>query len=507
MNDLTNQENSSDELELTYEVVETELEKTNEVFEVSEGKEPIKIVNELSKGKIPLSYTYSGHASLRSASDYIYERLNDKGEDTISHAATIVDASNFLFPVQEDGTSYQEEYVLDDSIRLRNKISARKEGKVDIELKNQVKNFTQSQTISGRSAVLAITAAAGDKAVLTVPLPNSGIRVVLRSPTLEEFVAFEEQLGLKKGQLGRSTLGFIFTHLDVLMTEELYLFIFEYIEHCNLENWKVDGVVNVELLKQVIKLTSLFSLVDGLLATYYPEGHNLIQPCTNLEGECLHVEKGIVNFNNIWWCDESKLNDSQLSHMTTSSKHTHSLQTVLEYQNHFKFPHSEFIFDLNNGSKFKFEFEVPTLEKHTMGGERWVRGIESIINSRLSSSGNEAAKRRATDEMIDRNQLKPYASWIKSIVLIKDGVEIKVANYEDNLLLIEQYSDNEDFIGGVVSAIWKFMNYSNVVVIGVPSKPCPSCGHADKKTIVPVNIIETFFTLLLPSMSKRANLI
>ena len=89
----------------------------------------------------------------------------------------------------------------------------------------------------------------------------------------------------------------------------------------------------------------------------------------------------------------------------------------------------------------------------------------------------------------------------------------KLDTYSDIVELIEMYSDDIELVNTVVLGIWDFIEYSNVVVIGIPSYRCPKCGGspsnttATHPTIIPVNIIESFFTLLLPSMSKRIALI
>ena len=204
------------------------------------------------------------------------------------------------------------------------------------------------------------------------------------------------------------------------MTEQLYNFIFEYIEVCNVKNWRVAGQVDTALLRRVIKLTDLYTLVNGLLSCYYPEGHNLVQPCTNIENNCTYIEKAKVHFPNMFWVNNTMLDDSQITHMTNSIKHAYTEEEIYNYQSKFEFKNRICSYDLSGGNKFEFEFDVPSLDIHTGSGGAWIKGIESLISAGIQNKSDEVTKRRLMDKLIDENDIKLYSSWVKSLTYVQD---------------------------------------------------------------------------------------
>ena len=510
--------NENAEMDKLYQTVEPQPKVDGPRYQEDATKPAVERVEELNlKQGIGLTYGYSDPSviatALKSINNLSREDITD---EVIGHAALLVDNGNLLYSPQTNEQSYQSDYVISEDTFLRNRIPGRKDSKRDIEMKNHARQFDKSGTLSGSNAVLAISAAMGKSGMFEIPLVNSGIRVALRSPKLTDFVGLEEQLGYNKGQLGRSTLGYIFTHLDVLMTETLYTFIFNFIEKCNVKDWRVNGQVDVDKLRRLIKLSDLFTLVNGLLACYYPEGHNLIQPCANVEAKCTHTEKAKVHFPNMFWVNETMLNEKQVAHLTNSIVHEYTEEEIVKYQNQFNFKHRTCQYKLTEDSALEFEFAVPSLDIHTGAGGAWIKSIESIINANIQNKSDEITKRRLMDKLIDENELKLYSSWIRSITFIQsisDDVKVKLESYSDVVNLIELHSDEVEMIDSLVSGVWKFIEHSSAVVIGIPSYKCPSCGDTPKaqvtthSAIIPINVVESFFTLLLPSMSKRVALI
>lgn len=410
-------------------------------------------------------------------------------------------------------TDYQHMHVRSPSAFFNNQLTVG-QGDKQNKLGMRYARFTGrgKQSLSGNAAVLAITAGMGLSSPVQVPLVDSGMRWVISSPTQEDFTSLEERLGLEKGELGRQTLGYIFSYSDLYMIEIIFDFFTNYITDCNVNGWMINGVVDKDLLFSLTKLTDLHDLAAAFLAARYPNGHNLKQPCTSEVADCNHVHEGRVQFVNMLFIDEHALTPDQLSFMTHAISHKHSPQEVIAYQESIVRPHDTYDLDCGGGKVLNFKFGIPAIEVFTGTGKQWINTTKRIINESVRNLNDTQQTKKFLDKLILNNELKLFTCWIKEIKYVNEDNEISVDDFNTITRIVESLDKEPELIEKTLNALWDYISWASLSVVGVPQLRCRACNKVQTDTsksypsIIPINVMNVFFTLLTPSQSPVAGI-
>lgn len=482
------------------------------------------VITEEPKLKNQLDYFALPQADAATAQENISKKYSDEENDNpanieglkarINHQISVSVAETGYYvgntPWKEGSafiTGYQTGHANDITARFTNQIKKPSDNTV-LGMRYAKFSGVGKRTLNGNAAVLAITAGMGLGSPVQVPMVDSGMRWVISTPTLEDFTALEERLGIEKGELGRQTLGYIFSYSDLYMIEIIFDFFTNYLTDCNVNGWSVDGVINKDLLFQLTKLTDLHALACGFLAGRYPNGHNLKQPCTSEDENCNHIHEGRVQFVNMLFIDEQQLTPDQLSFMTHAISHKHSVEEVVAYQNTIERPHKVFELERGDGAKLVFTFAVPSMDNFTSVGKQWINTTKRVINDNIRNLNDVQQTKKFLDKLILNNELKLFTCWISSLVFsTSDGVEITVDDVTTINRIVESLDSEPELLEKTLNALWEYISWASLSIVGVPQLRCRVCNKVQKDTskaypsLIPINVLNVFFTLLTPSQS------
>lgn len=372
--------------------------------------------------------------------------------------------------------------------------------------------FKNGTVLTGRKALLAITSHMGLSNAVQLPDVDSGMRFAYRSPNATEWAALDEQLARHKDELGYYTMGLSHSLTDSYTQELLFNFMMKYLIDCNVEGWKNDGVVNVKLLRQLLKRSSLQSHHLALQAAFYSRGYPLLRVCTAEGSKCSHVTNSMVYFQHSYWILENKLTRSQLRHMTTAMSHRYKPEEIINYQNSLEFDNSSIKTESPSGGEMILNLKVPNLATELVAAERWIARIKELMSDGNRSFRDAISEAKFIRRLVDTNQLALFTTWIGSISLV-DG-EGNTATIEDRDTIqegIEHLSSNDELLAVVLDGIWEYIEAARKSIIGVPQHQCGKCKQLQattdlSKELVPFDATATFFTLLTPTVSRYQKL-
>lgn len=422
--------------------------------------------------------------------------------DGVAHALY----TSLLDTVQDEQSLHFD--VTHGGYRYNNLVETRKG---NIGLKSGAPAPAKGKELTGRNALLSITSHMGVSNLSNLPDVNSGIRIVYRAPNTTEMAALDERLAKNKDTLGYYTLGLSHSFADSFSQEILFDFLMDYIVECNLKDWKVEGVVNVGLLQQVIRKSSLKHHYLAIQAAYYSRGYPVVRVCTSSEATCAHVMRGNVNFEHTYWILEDQLTTDQMRFMTKDIKHQHTLEEVLKYQESLKFQNDSVEITGSTGKKICLEFATPTLAMDLSRGAEWIKATRRIIVEQKRNYNDATAEQRFVRKLVESNQLRLFTSWIKRIVAIHDDEKPSdsswVSKPEDIDKIIATLGADDRILHEALTAIWKYMDTATKAVVGVPQHNCENCGGSQEPSnlddaIVPFDPISVFFMCHCPSIAR-----
>jgi hypothetical protein len=255
----------------------------------------------------------------------------------------------------------------------------------------------------------------------------------------------------------------------------------------------------------------------GMLAARYPSGHTLKQPCTSKATDCMHVAEGRLRFEHALWIDESRLTNDQYKFMTHSIDHKHSVDEIKNYQASLVKMHSQYIMPAlgNDNAELVFNFATPSIADFLAAGTSWINTTRQIINDSVRTINDEVAVKRMLDKLILNNELKLFTCWIESIVFRNKETDAEIL-VEDPVTINAQVTKLDidvDALRNVLNALWEYVGYASRSIVGIPQMVCKLCGHPQTDTavgyptLIPINVVNVFFTLLTPSVSPVQEII
>lgn len=391
--------------------------------------------------------------------------------------------------------------------RYSNLVETRK-GNVGLQVAGP--SVRKGKELSGRNALLMITTHMGISKLANLPDVNSGIRFIYRAPNATEMAALDERLAQHKDTLGYYTLGLSHSFADSFSQEILFDFLMKYIVDCNLKDWKVDNVVNVGLLKSLIRKSSLKHHYLAIQAAFYSRGYPLVRICTSDDVTCANIMRGDVHFQHTYWVLEDGLTQDQLRFMTHDISHQHTAEEVLTYQASLDYPNASRDLVSETGAKLRLEFDVPNVADDLVKGAEWIKATRRTIMDTKRQFNDGLAEQRFVRKQVETNQLRLFTSWVKRIVVVDPENEANnsyVSNAEDIAKIIESFSNDDRLISEALDGVWRYMDTATKAVVGVPQHTCDVCGKSQEasnmdEAIVPFDPISVFFMCHCPSIAR-----
>lgn len=357
--------------------------------------------------------------------------------------------------------------------------------------------------LKGEMAVLQFSKRLGVGDVLTVPLPHSGIVVTLKPPTERDLIDFYNSIFREKVYLGRMSAGLTLTNLSVYLNNRVFEFIVKHIHSVNYSD------ISKEQLRTYLNLHDFHILAWGFAATMYPNGFDYQRPCVNNIEKCNHVEREVINMLKLLWVDNTSLTQPQKDILYDVRPNKHTAEVFRKFTaEHTRVKASEVT--LKNG--IKFYLKVPTFAEHTADGLAWVNRINTVIDNLIVADDTEENADKAKQELLQQHVSSSYLRQFSHFIdYIEDEDNNNVVKDRDTInQLLEVFSVDDDTRAELTKAILKFKSDTTIALIGIPTYECPACKTEQNTapvgdrfvSVIPLDVLNLFFTLLTLRMSK-----
>lgn len=357
--------------------------------------------------------------------------------------------------------------------------------------------------LKGEVAILKISKALGLGDTLTVPLPHSGVVVTLKPPKERDIIDFYNSVFREKVYLGRMSAGLTLSNMSVYINNRLFQFILKHVHSVNYKEVPKEHLGNYILIHDFPILAWAFA------ATQYPNGFDYQRACTNDLKKCSHIEQAVINMLKLLWIDNTQLSAVQKSVITDYRPNNLDVEVYRKYiSEHSRVRGKDYA--LKNGMKFRMK--VPTFNEHISDGMAWVTKINGDIDNLITDPESEAeAKTELLMQYVNSSALRQFSHFVDYIELnaAEGGGDIIVDRDTINSTL-ELLSSDDDVRAELSTAFLDFKSFSTIALVGIPSYKCSNCEAEQNPvpvndnfvSVIPLDVISIFFTLLTLRMSK-----
>lgn len=355
-------------------------------------------------------------------------------------------------------------------------------------------NDADSLVLSGAKAVNYIRASLGLGTVKQVPLFSSGFWVSLKAPTDSDLLELYRRMSESKVALGRATAGLVFSNTRAFLTSMLVDFAIEHIFDHTISDSKPD-------LHALIVSSDIPALIAGLAAIVHPNGFIYTTQCMAAPEECHHVVQQRADPAKMVHSDFSRLNESQIKHMSRSRGRSMSIQSIKDYQAGFS-NSGERMVELSNS--VKMFLKLPNCQEYANIGSDWINSIVVMVNTALGLEVSDGERSAYVSKQSNATTLRQYQHYISHFEAGNATV-----NTQDGIATV--LSDLSSIDGQrqiIFDAVGKYIDDNTVTVVATTDFVCPKCNRTqndhsvvDPKItrsceLIPIHPEQVFFTLL-----------
>lgn len=346
------------------------------------------------------------------------------------------------------------------------------------------------ERISGIKVISKVQSLLGIGSPIKVPLWHSGIWVSLKAPEDIQLLNFYETIDREKINLGKSTMGLIFSNQASYINRVLFDLVVDCIYETNIKDYENEN------LRELISINDLPILAWALAYSIFPNGYSYNRACIENPKECQHVIEATLDISKMMWTDRSALTEKQLKFMMDIPRTLKTADEIKAYQEEFsgsKFNTYE------NDTGFTVVFKTPSVEDHITAGSNWIYEMENVVRSTFTDESDIANINRYMRERSMLTTLRNYAHYVKHITFTDDNSIVDDAPSIAKFL--NQISAAPEVVDDLITAINKYIDNSAISLIAVPRNPCPKCQKVPSEGIdknpwlLPVNAIKLFFNL------------
>lgn len=348
----------------------------------------------------------------------------------------------------------------------------------------------EGDKVVGLKAVSKVQALLGLGGMIKVPLWHSGIYISIKAPTDIQLLNFYETISREKIELGKNTVGLIFSNSSSYVNSAIYDLAIDCIYETSVKD------VPISDLKEIILMNDFPIIAWALAYTIYPNGYSYVRPCIVNPEACQHVVESLLDIGKLLWVDRSALNDKQRRHMALVPRTQATKAEVLAYQAEFE-KTADNQYDSESG--ISVVFKQPTLEQHLESGARWIEELDSIVRDVFNDEVKQDRINHYISERASLTKLRSFTHYIKHIVYTDDN---STSDEPETLeRLMDQLSSSPEILNGIATKLNTFIDTSAVALVGLPRVPCPNCGEESKEDveahpwIIPLNPVRLFFKL------------
>ena len=338
-----------------------------------------------------------------------------------------------------------------------------------------------------------------------VPLYHSGFWITLRPPKQSEIITLETNLANLTVSLGRDTTSIVYSNYSVIANRHIVEFIKDHIYKSSLKLKEDDDILNY------INVQDLQSMVLGLVISMYPNGIDLIRPCTNASvvdengmPKCDYVATVKVDPKKLLFVNRKALPNNCLETLSKKLPNSVTTDEILEYQNSIaQLAPKDVTFKTDNDKEVTITFKTPMLAKYIVSGESWVQNIITKTEELFTDSDTKESKNKKVEDMLSTYLLGIYNTFVYKISTANDGVVHTVTDETTIDNILEVMSTDRTMLTEYVDKVAEFITNAAIAVVGIPTYECPKCkaiqedskANEDLRSIIPLNMVENFFDL------------
>jgi hypothetical protein len=347
--------------------------------------------------------------------------------------------------------------------------------------------------LTGARAVQRIRNVLGLGSLIQVPLWHSGFWVTLRAPTEGALLDFHRRTADTKVSLGRQTYGLAFSNSASYLANELLTFVMDHLHDATLK-------AGVEIRK-FIKVQDLQTLAWGMACVIWPKGFQYSRSALVGENQEKKEFKGLLNLTKLQFVDNSKLTPWQITHMSRRLGNNMTVEMLERYQSEFTLTERKVTLEPGLSMMLK----IPTVDEYITSGQRWVSGIEEMVNRSFQQPPSDEVRDRYVTHYGKASVMRQFGHWVK--FLAEDDTD-PVAVYQDPDtldMLLSELSQVDSVRKAYFDAIHQFTDDTIVSVIATPTvdkseeERLPRFPH-----LVPIDALYSFFILLVQKSQRIA---
>lgn len=359
--------------------------------------------------------------------------------------------------------------------------------------------------VKGSSALNIFSMALGIGEYVEVPLYHSGFWITLRPPKQSEIITLETNLANLTVSLGRDTTSIVYSNYSVIANRHIVEFIKDHIYKSSLKLKEDDDILNY------INVQDLQSMVLGLVISMYPNGIDLIRPCTNASAvdengmpKCDYVATVKVDPKKLLFVNRKALPNNCLETLAKKLPNSVTTDETLEYQNSIaQLAPKDVTFKTDNDKEVTITFKTPMLAKYIVSGESWVQNIITKTEELFTDSDTKESKNKKVEDMLSTYLLGIYNTFVYKISTSNDGVVHTVTDETTIDNILEVMSTDRTMLTEYIDKVAEFITHAAIAVVGIPAYECPKCkaiqddskANEDLRSIIPLNMVENFFDL------------
>lgn len=350
---------------------------------------------------------------------------------------------------------------------------------------------------NGTNPVASIATQLGMGTVIQVPMWHSGVWLAIKTPRESALIELEQRISAEKTGLGRATNGAVFSNNECFAKNEIIEFALRHVVRSTAESSDPD------YLYDLLLETDYPMLCWGLLLATYPKGYRHIQPCIANPETCNHLVDTMLNLSRLAFVDRSRFTNAQRAHMA-NRRTPNTTEKIRAYQEELNLSANNVI-KLNDSVELRLK--VPTMAEARDAGIAWVDAITESARKVFTVRMNENARNEYRMRQAIISSLKQYVQWFSAV----HRADLD-RTYEDKAVveeLLTLVNEGADFSKIIHNRIKEYIDDVTLAIVALPKWKCPACqGEPDTEymkhpDLIPIDIIDVFFTLLGQKVRKR----
>jgi len=380
----------------------------------------------------------------------------------------------------------------------------------ELHTRSHMPSSASGKQVSGKAAVIRAQSRVGGGVPVPVFLPHSCIWVVLLPPGEDKLLNLWRSMVNDKITLGRYTYGAIFSATSIVTVRKIVDFCIQHVEATSV----ILKDTNVSLM-DIIKISDLSLLLNGMGIAMYPRGIDYSSPCIVDPTTCSHVTKGTLNIETLAKYTK-RFPDHIKPVLASSGANTVTLEQVRLAQAELSPTGKYTLVEEVEGMEpvlTDLYFDVPTLGTAISLGERWVNDVRDSVLASLNLEAPADA-----EEWSDRNlhitragkasYLRQYGAWVTKVDMYEGG--IVEGNTDDIADVLTALSSSDIAREHMVKFCEDYIRKSTHALIGIKVHECPGCNRTPESTgngiiaLDPVRLFFKFLSLKVGRISARS---